>query len=61
MISKFVIPKKTAKLQTNKQNENSLFRNTGNIETDYNKLRIPYYIMQQLEKQFTLLITVNST
>ena len=35
---------------TNKQKKNSLFRNTGYIETGYNKLRIPYYIMQQLVK-----------
>ena len=38
-----------------------LFRNTGYIETGYIKLRIPYYIMQQLVKQITLLIMVNST
>ena len=44
-----------------KQNKNYLFRNTGYIKTDYNKLRIPYYIMQQLVKQITLLILVNST
>ena len=42
-------------------NENSLFRNKGYIETDYNKLRLPYYIMQQLVKQITLFIMVNST
>ena len=36
---------------TNKQtNKNTLFRNTGYSETVYNKLRIPYYIMQQLVK-----------
>ena len=42
-------------------NKISLFRNSGYIETDYNKLKIPYYIMQQLVKQITLLIMVNST
>ena len=44
-----------------KQNKNYLFRNTGYIETGYNKLRIPYYIMQQLVRQIILLIMVNST
>ena len=32
------------------QNENTLYRNTGYIETSYNKLRIPYNIMWQLVK-----------
>ena len=30
--------------------KNTLFRNTGYMETGYNKLRIPYYIMWQLVK-----------
>ena len=36
--------------KTNKQNKNSLFRNTGYIETGYIKLRNPSHIMQQLVK-----------
>ena len=44
-----------------KTNKNSLFRKTGYIETDYNKLRRPYYIMRQLVKQIIFLIMVNST
>ena len=38
------------RFETNKRNKNTSFRNTGYIETGYNKLRIPYYIMQQLVK-----------
>ena len=39
----------TSEATTNKQqNKNTLFRKTGYIGTGYNKLRIPYFIMQQL-------------
>ena len=40
----------TFRFQKNKRNKNTLFRNTGYIETGYNKLMITYYIMQQLVK-----------
>ena len=36
------------RVDVNKQNKNTLLRNTGHIETGYNKLRNLYYIMQQL-------------